>query len=220
MVTSNLPATRRTLLSMLLVVVLTSAFSVSLNIGKVSAARCFSDGNAPGNTDPSKQWVQKDPPAWCNYDTWKDDPSIDLSQVPNPFPAGDDTCIYFHDGVATVVNCEDPKFINATEYGQTPGGESSSPPPPALELEETGAVDSGSDELNVWLNRIIDALTGITGLIIVISLIFAGIQYMTARDNASQVSAAKNRIVMTILAFALYMMGAALLQWIVPGGVF
>lgn len=95
-------------------------------------------------------------------------------------------------------------------------------PPPSSSIEETGDISTGENNgpLDEWLNKIINTLTALTGLVIVISLIIAGIQYMTARDNASQVAAAKNRIVMSILAFVLYLLGAAFLQWLVPGGVF
>jgi len=84
-----------------------------------------------------------------------------------------------------------------------------------------GAVNgTGSADLDSYLNTIVNLLAGLVGLIIVLSIIIAGIQYMTARDNASQVSAAKDRILMAVLAFFVFVMGYALLQWLIPGGVF
>jgi hypothetical protein len=47
----------------------------------------------------------------------------------------------------------------------------------------------------------------------------AGFQYMTARDNAGQVQKARNRIVMTIVALAIYIFMYALLNFLIPGGV-
>ena len=72
-----------------------------------------------------------------------------------------------------------------------------------------------------WLQRAVNILSGITGLVILISLIVAGIQYTTARDNASQAAAARDRIRdLALIVIPLYVFGYALLQWLIPGGVF
>lgn len=85
----------------------------------------------------------------------------------------------------------------------------------------SGDVDSGAgDELNDWINNSINVLSAAVGLVIVGSIIFAGIQYQTARDNAQQVTAAKNRIAMAILSLMLYFFAYAILQWLIPGGIF
>lgn len=121
----------------------------------------------------------------------------------------DDFCYNVVDG--DVVSCPDGETFPTV------------PPVPSAQpdIEETGDVGgTGSPELDSLLNRVINGLSALVGLVVVISLIASGIQYMTARDNASQVAAAKGRIVMTILAFVLFMMGYALLQWLIPGGVF
>lgn len=83
-----------------------------------------------------------------------------------------------------------------------------------------GTSTSGDDQLDNWLQRAVDLLSLLVGLIIVISIIIAGVQYMTAGGNASQVAAAKNRIGMAVLAFILFAFTYALLQWLIPGGVF
>lgn len=101
------------------------------------------------------------------------------------------------------------------------GGANSAPLNRCLELAAEGPAQStGSDELDRWLQRIINLLSAAVGLVIVISLIFAGIQYMTAGSNASQVAAAKNRIGMAILSLILFIFCYTLLQWLVPGGIF
>lgn len=81
-------------------------------------------------------------------------------------------------------------------------------------------ASTGSAELDKWLNRGVNTLSAIVGLVIVGSIIMAGIQYMTAQDNSSQVSAAKNRILMAVVALLLYLFGFTFLQWLIPGGIF
>lgn len=58
------------------------------------------------------------------------------------------------------------------------------------------------------------------GLLGVFSLIIAGMQYSAAQDNPQSVSAAKNRIVNVVIGFLLYLVMFAMLQWLVPGGIF
>lgn len=83
-----------------------------------------------------------------------------------------------------------------------------------------GNATTGSSELDGWLRATINLLSATVGIVIVLSLVFAGIQYMTAGGNASQVAAAKNRIVMAILALVLFLFTYAILQWLIPGGIF
>lgn len=96
------------------------------------------------------------------------------------------------------------------------GGEASEDASPP----NTGTTTTGSPELDDWLQRVVDLLSLAVGLVIVISIIIAGIQYITAGGNAGQVAAAKNRISMAVLAFILFGFTYALLQWLIPGGVF
>lgn len=81
-------------------------------------------------------------------------------------------------------------------------------------------ADAGSGDLNKLLQAAIDTLAAAAGLIFVISFIIAGFQYLTARDNASQVAAAKERIFTLVITFILFVFGYGLLQWLVPGGIF
>jgi hypothetical protein len=102
------------------------------------------------------------------------------------------------------------------EDGETPGGAEPEAETPA----NTGSTTTGSPELDDWLQNVINLFSMLVGLVVVISIIFAGIQYMTAGGNASQVAAAKNRISMSVLAFILFAFTYALLQWLIPGGIF
>jgi hypothetical protein len=65
----------------------------------------------------------------------------------------------------------------------------------------------------------INFLSAVAGLAIIASVIIAGYQYMTAQDNSSQISAARNRIIWAITAMALFIFTYALLNFLVPGGV-
>lgn len=81
-------------------------------------------------------------------------------------------------------------------------------------------TSTNSTELDSWLQTSINLLSAAVGLVVVASLIFAGIQYMTAGSNASQVAAAKGRIAMSILALILFIFAYGILQWLIPGGIF
>ena len=70
------------------------------------------------------------------------------------------------------------------------------------------------------LVNVTNIMAGITGLIIVGSLIFAGIQYSMAGADSSKVQAAKHRISSALIALIFFIFGFALLQWLIPGGVF
>jgi hypothetical protein len=79
---------------------------------------------------------------------------------------------------------------------------------------------SGSKAIDRVVNTLVGTVTAITGIVIVLSIIIGAIQYMTASDNSGQIAAAKKRIGMSILALFMFLFTFAILQWIVPGGVF
>lgn len=65
----------------------------------------------------------------------------------------------------------------------------------------------------------INFLTAVAGMAIIGSIMFGGYQYMTARDNAGAVQAARTRIIWAIVAMLMLIFMYAFLQWLVPGGV-
>jgi hypothetical protein len=69
------------------------------------------------------------------------------------------------------------------------------------------------------LNLAVSFLSAIVGVVIVGSLIYAGIQYTLAGENAQAVGAAKQRIIKTLVALVSFISIFAFLQWIIPGGV-
>lgn len=66
----------------------------------------------------------------------------------------------------------------------------------------------------------VNVLGILVGVVVVLSIVVAGIQYITANGNPQQTVSAKNRIFNTILALVVYIFGFALLQWLIPGAVF
>lgn len=70
-----------------------------------------------------------------------------------------------------------------------------------------------------YLVLAINLLSAAAGLAIVASIMIAGYQYMTARDNSGQIEAARKRIVWALMALVLFVFTYAFLNFIVPGGV-
>lgn len=58
------------------------------------------------------------------------------------------------------------------------------------------------------------------GVVLVLAFVISGFQYITAQDNPQQVSGAKNHIFNAIVGLIAYIFMFAILQWLVPGGVF
>ena len=63
-------------------------------------------------------------------------------------------------------------------------------------------------------------MAGIVGVGAVLMVIWAGIQYTTARDNAQAVAEAKQKIINVVIGIAAFIFLYAFLNWLVPGGVF
>lgn len=70
------------------------------------------------------------------------------------------------------------------------------------------------------LNMILLVVTTGVGIAAVGAIVYAGVLYITARDNAGQVSKAKTMIMNTVVGVVAYILMWAFLQWIIPGGVF
>ena len=98
----------------------------------------------------------------------------------------------------------------------------------ATEIETTiltGCGDAANEgEAGEGIYCVLDmALTIATygvGIAAVIGVIVAGIQYMTAQGNEAQMAKAKRRILEVVIGIALYALMWAILQWLIPGGVF
>ncbi len=72
--------------------------------------------------------------------------------------------------------------------------------------------------INILANGI-NFLSAVAGMSIVASIMIAGYQYMTARDNSGLVEAAKKRIMWSVVALVLFIFMYSILNFVVPGGV-
>ncbi len=124
-----------------------------------------------------------------------------------------------------VLNISDLLFVIDCETGEmlgnakSSGGHGSS----SGELEGGDCNDAvlTGDNCNIvkYLVGGIQFLSALAGMAIVGSMMMAGYQYMTARDNSGQVEAAKKRILWALIALGLFIFMFAILNWLVPGGV-
>lgn len=70
-----------------------------------------------------------------------------------------------------------------------------------------------------YINPFIKFLSGLVGVVVAISLVFAGVMYGSAAGDPSKVAAAKKRIYNSIVALLAYLFMFAFLQWLLPGGI-
>lgn len=71
-----------------------------------------------------------------------------------------------------------------------------------------------------YINPFINFLGIGFGIIITITIVVGGLQYITAGSDPQKVAAAKGRIVNAIFTLVIFGFMYALLQWLVPGGIF
>jgi hypothetical protein len=58
------------------------------------------------------------------------------------------------------------------------------------------------------------------GIVVVALIIVGGIQYITSGGVPQRIEAARKRIINAITALVLFIFMYALLQWLIPGGIF
>jgi hypothetical protein len=83
----------------------------------------------------------------------------------------------------------------------------------------TDELDSSNCTIISYLVNGINFLSAVAGMAIVASIVIAGYQYMTARDNSGQVESAKKRMMWAIIALGVFVFMYAILNFLVPGGV-
>jgi len=70
------------------------------------------------------------------------------------------------------------------------------------------------------IQNIVNFLSAAVGVIVIAVIIIGGVQYSIAGDNASALTAAKQRITNGLIALFAFMFAWAFLQWLIPGGIF
>ncbi len=96
----------------------------------------------------------------------------------------------------------------------TPNGNNSKSP-----TDAKTAILPSDWKIEDILNMVLVVVTTGVGIAAVGSIVFAGVLYITARDNAAQVSKAKTMIMNTIIGIIAYILMWAFLEWIIPGGI-
>lgn len=87
-------------------------------------------------------------------------------------------------------------------------------------FECTGDACVNDNPITEFLFVVINILSGLIGIIVVIVIIMAGIQYTTSGGNPQQAAQAKKRIINAITALVAFFFLFAILQWLIPGGIF
>jgi hypothetical protein len=85
---------------------------------------------------------------------------------------------------------------------------------------QEGSANTGCGVIEKYLNPLINLLAGAVGLVVIIMIIYGGIQYSMAGGDSGKVSAAKARISNALFALIAFLFLYAVLQWLVPGGLF
>lgn len=81
--------------------------------------------------------------------------------------------------------------------------------------------DSGDGGVIIsYLKIILKFLSGGVGIVILLMLTIAGVQYMTAVGQPEQVKAAKTRIQNALTGLVLFLIAFAVLNLIIPGSIF
>lgn len=115
-------------------------------------------------------------------------------------------------------NSVDPSDLKSkSDSNNNSGSDSNSKNAPTAEAKT--AILPSDWKIEDILNMILVVVTTGAGIAAVGSIVFAGILYITARDNAGQVSKAKTMIMNTVIGIIAYILMWAFLEWIIPGGV-
>ena len=115
-----------------------------------------------------------------------------------------------------------PDINNAprdVSIGATPPTPSTSTP---VRIEDDDALIATLEQnpIYVRLIQVVNFLSAGVILIIIIAITISGIQYSASGDSPDMAKMAKDRIKNAVIALVLYLFMYALLQWIVPGGLF
>lgn len=87
------------------------------------------------------------------------------------------------------------------------------------DCQEATPVSSENCGIVAYLVIFINILSGLAGIVITISLVYAGIQYSMAGSDPQKVSAAKARIRNTIIALVFLLFGYSILNFLIPGNL-
>lgn len=92
-------------------------------------------------------------------------------------------------------------------------------------VRSTGKLDGDCKDINDckiigYLRDFINLLSVVVGIVVAIMIVVGGIQYSASRDNPQATAAAKQRVTNAVIALIVYVFVFAILEYLVPGGVF
>ena len=87
-------------------------------------------------------------------------------------------------------------------------------------IKNFNSGDINANPIVKWLNALTNLVAGVIGVGAILMIVWGGIQYITARDNAQAVQAAKEKIINVLIGLAAFIFLYAFLQWLIPGGIF
>jgi hypothetical protein len=136
--------------------------------------------------------------------------------------AGTENCYYYDPGAPRAG--EDPTYPGwRTSTCNSDVYKSAAAISPELRAVPDKALNcsSGTSDCGIMdsINNFVNFLSALVGVVAVLSLIFAAMQYGSSQDDPAKVNAAKSRITATIVALISYFLLYAFLQWLIPGGL-
>ncbi len=85
---------------------------------------------------------------------------------------------------------------------------------------DVGCKDTpGNNVIYSYLDAVLRFLAGGVGLVIVLMIIISGIQFITSSGNPQAIQAARGRLTNAVIALILFIFMAAILNFVVPGGL-
>lgn len=115
----------------------------------------------------------------------------------------------------------DPPATGSDESGVGDNGEAEFGPTGTLDPSDlnTDELDINDNPITARLIQIINFLSVGVGIVITISVAYAGIQYIMSRGDPNMTQKAIARLFQAGVALVLYIFGWAILNWLIPGGV-
>lgn len=88
-----------------------------------------------------------------------------------------------------------------------------------LFADQTTSILDPDMGIGQLLGLVVNILSYGLGAAAVIGVVVAGVMYLTARDNESQVAVAKQRLLNTVMGLIAWVVLFSVVNWLIPGGV-
>ncbi len=121
------------------------------------------------------------------------------------------------DGSSPVVEDLDEGSLAVPPVATTPPGSGGAA---TGRFECTGDACVTDNPITRFLITVVNFLSALVGIIVIAVIIIAGIQYTTSGGNPQQAAQAKKRIINAVTALVAFFFLFAILQWLIPGGIF